>query len=106
MVQVNPLPFDVVRKVVEDELLGGLPLEEVRFWGRPRRNVTPGASEISLRKITRKMMPYLLEASDMLHGFLGKTSFFSVFMLQVQGYPRNEPRSLSESTVQEVFPSP
>jgi len=26
---VNPLPFDVVRKVVEDELLGGLPLEEV-----------------------------------------------------------------------------
>ncbi|CAJ1380609.1 unnamed protein product [Effrenium voratum] len=26
---VNPLPFAVVRKVVEDELLGGLPLEEV-----------------------------------------------------------------------------
>ncbi|CAK8997066.1 Uncharacterized protein sll0005 [Durusdinium trenchii] len=26
---VNPLPFPVVRKVVEDELLGGLPLEEV-----------------------------------------------------------------------------
>lgn len=26
---VNPLPFEVVRKVVEDELLGGLPLEEV-----------------------------------------------------------------------------
>ena len=65
-----------------------------------------GPPEISLRKITRKMMPYLLEASDMLHGFLGKTSFFSVFMLQVQGYPGNEPRSLSESTVQEVFPSP
>ena len=27
--EVNPLPFPVVRKVVEDELLGGLPLEEV-----------------------------------------------------------------------------
>jgi len=26
---VNPLPFGVIRKVVEDELLGGLPLEEV-----------------------------------------------------------------------------
>ena len=51
MVQVNPLPFDVVRKVVEDELLGGLPLEEVRFWGREGHTVTLEAPEISLRKI-------------------------------------------------------
>jgi hypothetical protein len=29
--KVNPLPFEVVRKVVEDELLGGLPLEEARL---------------------------------------------------------------------------
>eukprot|EP00438_Fugacium_kawagutii_P028382 Skav207226 [mRNA] locus=scaffold1717:64936:66932:+ [translate_table: standard] len=27
--EVNPLPFAVVRRVVEEELLGGLPLEEV-----------------------------------------------------------------------------
>ena len=28
---MNPLPFEVVRKVVEDELLGGLPLEEAQL---------------------------------------------------------------------------
>lgn len=53
---MNPLPFDVVRKVVEDELLGGLPLEEVRFWEGHDGRSRPGAPEISFRKIP-EMMP-------------------------------------------------
>lgn len=39
LAEVNPLPFAVVRRVVEDELLGGLPLEEVGPGAWPWRGI-------------------------------------------------------------------